>query len=186
MKVCILGEGLTSLTLAKALINQGIYVDIFSNQKFKQKEKSRTLGISKSNIKFFNENILNIEKLLWNIEKIEIYSESLNNEKVLNFKNDNQRLFSMVRNDELCDYLLSKIKKSKLIKVKKIKEDYDLIKDEYKIIFNLNSNNQIAKKYFNKKFTKNYSSYAHIAINISNPFFCHESVPAFHFFNYPS
>jgi len=164
MKVCILGEGLTSLTLAKALINQGIYVDIFSNQKFKQKQKSRTLGISKSNIKFFNENILNIEKLLWNIEKIEIYSESLNNEKVLNFKNNNQRLFSMVRNDKLNDYLLLKIKKSKLIKFKKTKDDYDSLKDNYKIIFNLDSNNQIAKKYFYKKFTKNYSSYAHIAI----------------------
>ena len=33
MKVCILGDGLISLTLAKALVNQGIYVDIFSNQK---------------------------------------------------------------------------------------------------------------------------------------------------------
>ena len=33
MKVCILGGGLVSLTLAKALINQGINVDFFSNQK---------------------------------------------------------------------------------------------------------------------------------------------------------
>ena len=29
MKVCILGNGLISLTLAKTLVNQGIYVDIF-------------------------------------------------------------------------------------------------------------------------------------------------------------
>ena len=29
MKVCILGGGLTSLTLAKTLVNLGIYVDIF-------------------------------------------------------------------------------------------------------------------------------------------------------------
>ena len=32
MRVCILGEGLVSLTLAKALINQGIYVDYLSDQ----------------------------------------------------------------------------------------------------------------------------------------------------------
>ena len=35
MKVCILGDGLTSLTLAKALVNKGIVVDIFSNNKSK-------------------------------------------------------------------------------------------------------------------------------------------------------
>ena len=33
MKVSILGGGLTSLTLAKILVNQGINVDFFSNQK---------------------------------------------------------------------------------------------------------------------------------------------------------
>ena len=33
MRVCILGDGLTSLTLAKALVNQNIYVEIFTNKK---------------------------------------------------------------------------------------------------------------------------------------------------------
>ena len=47
MKVCILGGGLTSLALAKALINLEIYVDIFSNINHKQ-NKSRTLGLSES------------------------------------------------------------------------------------------------------------------------------------------
>ena len=32
MKVCILGEGLTSLTLAKNLVNLGISVDIISGK----------------------------------------------------------------------------------------------------------------------------------------------------------
>ena len=48
------------------------------------KDKTRTIGISKTNIDFFNKYILNIEKLLWDINKIEIYSESFNNEKILN------------------------------------------------------------------------------------------------------
>ena len=60
MKVCILGNGLTSLTLAKTLVNQGIYVDIFCGNKKYDQNKIQTLGISKSNIEFFNKNILNI------------------------------------------------------------------------------------------------------------------------------
>ena len=79
MKVCILGDGLTSLALAKALVNNGIHTDVFKSKNNKKKDKSRTLGISKSNIEFFNKKILNIENLLWDIKKIEIYSENLNN-----------------------------------------------------------------------------------------------------------
>ena len=70
MKVCILGNGLVSLTLAKALINEGIYVDIISRKKKGIYDKERSLGISKSNIEFFNKNIMNIDKLLWDIKKI--------------------------------------------------------------------------------------------------------------------
>ena len=60
MKVCILGNGLTSLTLAKALVNIGVSTDVFLSKNDKKNDKSRTLGISKSNIEFFNKNILNI------------------------------------------------------------------------------------------------------------------------------
>ena len=52
MKVCILGDGLVSLTLAKALVGLGIYVDIISIKKNQKFDKERTLGISKSNIEF--------------------------------------------------------------------------------------------------------------------------------------
>ena len=83
MKFCILGDGLTGLALAKALVNLGINVDVFKDSKVNNNDKSRTLGISKSNIEFFNKNILNISKQLWNINEIEIFSEILNNEKIL-------------------------------------------------------------------------------------------------------
>ena len=33
MRVCILGDGLSALTLAKALINQNIFVDMFAKKK---------------------------------------------------------------------------------------------------------------------------------------------------------
>ena len=33
MRGCIIGAGLSSLTLAKALVNQNIYVDLYSQEK---------------------------------------------------------------------------------------------------------------------------------------------------------
>ncbi len=164
MKVCILGDGLTSLALAKALVNKGIYTDVFLSKNNKKKDKSRTLGISKSNIEFFNKNIMNIEKLLWDIKKIEIYSENLNNEKIINFEKDNQRLFSVIKNHKLISYLIAKLKKNKFCKFKKIFNDYDTIEKDYQIIFNCELNNKITKKFFYKKFNKNYDSYAYTTI----------------------
>ena len=63
--------------------------------------KSRTIGISKSNFNYFNRDIINIEKYVWKIKKIEIYSENLKSEKILNFKNDKDSLFSILMNYNL-------------------------------------------------------------------------------------
>ena len=127
MKVSILGDGLTSLTLAKSLVNQGVNVDIFSERKTKKINKIQTIGISKANIDFFNKNILNINKFLWKINKIEIYSENLKNEKVLNFENKNEELFSVIKNFDLYKTLFVSLKKSNLVKFKK-KVSYDILK----------------------------------------------------------
>ena len=164
MKIYILGDGLTSLALAKALVNRGIVVDILSNNINKnKKDKIRTIGISKSNIEFLNKNILNIEKLLWDINKIDIYSESHINEKILSFDDNNQRLFSIVKNYKLKDYLLSILNKNKLIKFKK-NIDFSLIKKDYKLIVNCDPHNIITKKFFYKKISKNYYSNAYVTI----------------------
>ena len=162
MKVCILGDGLTSLTLAKALVNQGIKIDIFSNKKDKQFGRNRTLGISESNINFFNKNILNIEKFAWDIKEIEIYSENMKDEKVLSFKK-NKRLFSIIKNTDLINHLLSQLKKENFVKFKDIK-NFNLKNETYKLIINCVSNNIISKKYFNKNFKKDYNSYAYVTI----------------------
>ena len=166
MKVCILGDGLTSLTFAKALVNKGIVVDIFSNKNNKNRniiDKIRTIGISKSNIEFLNKNILNIEKFLWDINKIEIYSESSINEKILNFNDNSQRLFSIVKNYKLKDYFLSNLKKNKFINFKR-NINFELIKKDYKLIINCDPNNVITKKFFHNKINKNYKSNAYVTI----------------------
>ena len=94
MKVCIFGCGLSSLTLAKSLVNQNIYVEVLNSKKKHLVNKTRTIGISKSNVEFFNEKIINIEKIIYKLNKIEIYSENLNNEKILNFENQNEKLLN--------------------------------------------------------------------------------------------
>ena len=163
MKVCILGDGLVSLTLAIALAKLDINIDIYSTKIKKEYIKSRTLGISKSNVTFFDQNILNIDKLLWKIDKIEIYSEGLGNQKILNFENDKE-LFSTIKNFELNDLLLLTAKKNNLIKFKK-NFSYDLIdKNFYKLIFNCNSYNFLAKKFFFNKINKDYKSKAYTTI----------------------
>ena len=63
MTVCILGNSLTALTLAKALVNHRINVDLLFNKKNCKISESRTIGIAKNNINFFNKNIINIEKI---------------------------------------------------------------------------------------------------------------------------
>ena len=101
MRVCILGNGITSLTLAKALVNQNIYVDVSYTKKIAKPHKSRTLGISRSNVKFFNNKIINIENIIWKLNKIEIFTENFKKETVINFENQNSELFSMIKNIEL-------------------------------------------------------------------------------------
>ena len=81
MRVCILGSGLTALTLAKALVNQNIFVDLISSNRNHKINHSRTIGISKSNFNYFNRNITNIEKISWKLKKIEIYTDKNKDEK---------------------------------------------------------------------------------------------------------
>ena len=163
MKVCIIGNGLTSLSLAKTLTNQGLKVDLISNNLTNFYDKSQTLGISKNNIDFFNANIINIDRLLWNINKIEIYSENFNNEKILNFENEKKKLFSIIKNRELFDYLLSDLKKTKLFKFKK-KINENKFYSNYDLVINSDSKHKITKKFFFNKLKKDYNSYGHITI----------------------
>ena len=164
MKVCIIGSGLISFTLAKILVNQGIYVDLFSLNNKKQLDKARTLSISKSNVEFFNAEILNIEKLLWKINEIEIYSDNSKNDKILNFQNDNQYYFGMIKNFELNNFLISSLKNNKFISFKKNLKNFKFIKKNYKLVINCDFNSLFSKKFFFRKYEKNYNSHAYTTI----------------------
>ena len=165
MKVCIIGIGLTSLALAKTLVNKGIYVDILENKISNKMDKQRTIGISKANVEFFNKNILKIDKILWKIKKIEIYSQNKNNEEILNFDGKNDQLFSVIKNYELYNLLNSSLKKNSFFNLKKInKIKNPSFQKKYDLIFNCDAKSFLSKKYFYKKINKDYNSIAHTLI----------------------
>ena len=169
MNICLIGDGLTSLALAKNLVNKQINVCVYAKNIKKQKFQSRTLGISKNNFDFFNREILKLKKkLFWDIKQIEVYSEKYKNEKILNFENSKKQLFSMLKNDEIYNFLEDDLKKNRLYKKVLIKKNFfykKILKSQkYSLIINCDSKNEISKKFFYKKITKSYASNAYTTI----------------------
>lgn len=164
MKLCILGGGLTGLSLAKSLVKKGLSIDIFLNKKKSDFNRSRTIGISNDNLMYFNKEILDIKKLFWDIKKIEIYSDNLRNEKILNFENNNKTVFAIIRNYQLQSKLLKSLKKDKLCKFKQ-NFDYNLSNlKKYKLIINCENDNYFTKKFFARSLKKKYDSMAYTTI----------------------
>ena len=162
MRVCILGNGLSSLSLAKALVNQNIYVDLITKNKLKSPDLSRTIGITKTNAEFYNKFIISINKIIWKIKKIDIFSENFKKEKLINFGSDNG-LFFILKNVNLFNILKKSLLKNKYFKViNSNKYSYHLKK--YNLIINTDYSDEITRKYFNKKIVKKYNSYAYTTI----------------------
>ena len=160
MKVCIIGNSLTSLALAKALINSEIFVDIFYTNKKLHYNKTRTIGLSKSNIDYFNKHILNINKILWTIKKIGIFSENSGDKEIIKFENQNSNLFSIMQNYKIYSQLISELCKSKYFKLRKYISINNLNKFKYDLLINCDYNHELTKKFFSKKFEKKYDSFA--------------------------
>jgi 2-octaprenyl-6-methoxyphenol hydroxylase len=164
MTVCILGNSLTALTLAKTLVNHKIAVDLIFNKKNYKIDVSRTIGITNNNINFFNNNIINIEKIIWKLKKIEVFSDNLKKERLTSFKANKNNLFSIVKNNKLYqllekDLLKNKFFRSKFLNVKNIS-----YLNKYELIINCDTSNFITKRYFSKKITKKYNSNAYTTV----------------------
>ena len=169
MNICIIGDGLTSLSLAKNLINKKINVYFYHKNKIKNLLSSRTIGISKNNLEFFRKEICKIpKKIFWKIKKIEVYSEKLEKEKLLKFENNKENLFHIVKNDLLYGLLMNEVSKNKYFKKRLIKDNffYENIKNNHKydLIINCDSNNFLSKKFFTKKIYKDYKNLAYTTI----------------------
>ena len=164
MKVCILGNSLTALTLAKTLVNLKINVEVLYTKKKIDISKTRTIGISKSNIDFFNEKIININPLLWKIKKIEIFSDNLIREKLINFEKDNEQIFSIIQNKNLYNILKDNLLKNKFYNSKLYDNKSLFSINSYDLVINCDSLNVITKKYFSKKIIKKYNGCAYTTI----------------------
>ena len=169
MNICIIGGGITSLSLAKNLINKKINVHFYHEHRIEKLSSNRTIGISKNNLEFYKKEILDIpNKIFWEIKKIEIFSEKLENKNLLRFKNDKGKLFYMVKNDDLYKSLINNISQNKFFKKTIIKDNFfyeDLLKkNKYDLIINCDSNNFISKKFFAKKINKDYDNHAYTTI----------------------
>ena len=164
MTVCILGNSLTALTLAKALVNYQIDVEVlYNNQNYKIND-TRTIGITKNNIDFFNNNIINIKQIIWKLKKIEIFSENLKKKNLINFENRGDQLFSIVKNYELYNLLKKTLSENKFFKAKFVKNVNLSFLQNYELIINCDPLNLISKRYFSKKIVKNYNSYAYTTL----------------------
>ena len=169
MNVCIIGDGITSLSLAKNLINKKINVHIYHQKKVNNLQSSRTIGIAKNNLDFFKKEIIKLSKKdAWQIKKIEIYTEKLKDKKILNFENNRSSLFYMIKNDNFYKLLNIKLLKSKFFKKIQITKDNfytKLIKEKkYDLIINCDPNNSLSKKYFFNKINKDYYNTAYTTI----------------------
>ena len=166
MKICIIGMNLTSLILAKAMINNGFTVDVIASTQKKRNLSTRTIGVSKSNIDFINNHIINIKpKQFHNIKKIRILSEK--KRELINFYNKGENLFSLIEVDKFFKIIFESLKFNKLFKLKKFNNQnfkINTLKDDYNLIINCEKNNFISKKYFSKKIQKSYNSTAYTSL----------------------
>ena len=168
MNVCIIGDGLTSLSLAKNLVNKKINVHIYHKKKITSFSKNRTIGISKNNFDFFEKEILLLKKkFYWKIKKIEIFSEKLKYDRILHFEKNDKSLFYMVKNYELYKLLNNNLLKSNFFKKKQINDNnffQKILKKNYDLIINCDKENFFAKKFFFKKIVKDYYNFAYTTI----------------------
>ena len=167
MNICLIGNGLSSLVLAKVLIEKNIRVSLLFESKKANTLATRSIGISKKNYDYFNKEISNIHKISWPINNIEIFKENNLEKKILNFKNENRQLFFMIKYNDLYNLINSKLKKNKKFKIIKKKNILynDIIKNyNFDIIINSDSKNIIYKEFFFKKILKDYKSTAFTTI----------------------
>ena len=168
MNICLIGKNISNLLLAKTLDNQGIYFDLFYSDKNNlSKMETRTIGITEDNINFISSNIKNLKNYSWNVDNIKIYTESDINYETLNFNSEKKFHFAIIKYSNLYKLLERNLKKSKNFKtffVSKKKINQIMQNKKYDLIINSDFKNQISKKYFYQKYSKNYNSTAYTTI----------------------
>tara|TARA_Y100000746_G_scaffold220496_1_gene219062 strand:+ start:419 stop:1513 length:1095 start_codon:yes stop_codon:yes gene_type:complete len=167
MNACLIGYNLTNFIIALELIKKGFVIDILSEKISKKIKTNKTIGISNNNFKFLNSNFKQIFKYAWPINKIEIFNQRNNSNEFLEFSNENEKNFFLIKYTDIFNLFERICKKSKKIRFKLIsnKEIEKLgINNKYNFVINSDNKNILTKKYFNKIIEKDYNSSAFTGI----------------------
>ena len=162
MNICLIGNGLTNLVLAKLLASKNIRVTMLFESKKTNNFNSRSIGITKKNYDYLNKEVINLKKISWPISNIEVFKENSLNKKIFNFSNKEKKLFFIFKYNKIYNLIKDNLKKNKKIKIiKKNKILYNnLINSSFDLIINSDSSNDISKKLFFRKIFKDYKSNA--------------------------
>ena len=174
MKVCLIGNNLTSLILANILSKKNFQIKIFSTKSLKSNYKSRSLGISEYNLNYLEQYFKNISKKTNPINEIKILVQNNKINKEILFNKNSIKLFNMIQYNKLISFIRLKTKKNKYISFKYIKKNSDLfiLKNEknFDLIINCERSNVLTKKYLKKQVFKDYYNKAFTTI------ICHKRI----------
>ena len=168
MKVCIIGNNLTSLILASILSKKNLFIEIYSIKGKKLNFATRTLGITSYNLDYLQNYFKGISKKTHLIEEIKVFIKNEKiNEKVV-FSKNSKPYFHMIKYDKLITYLKSKVKTNKFISYKYLKKNSQLLsivkKNKFKLIINCERTNILTEKFLTKGIYKNYNNKAFTTI----------------------
>lgn len=166
MKICIIGDGLTALILAKNVTNKNIKVDLYSKSKSRKFFTTRTVGITEENLKFLETDFSKITKLGNKIEEINIYTNREIKKKILSFYEKDKYQFSVFEYNKLYNFLINNLKKNNFFKKINFRKNNKIYSTKffqsYDCIVDTEIDNKKIKYKFNKKITKDYLSRAFV------------------------
>ena len=163
MKICLIGQNLTNLILARVFAEKKLHVDMYINSKIQKLNTNRTIAISSENFKYLKA-LTKSDLPAWKAKDIKIYIEDRLKKEIINFNKKKVEAFNLMSYSRLNNIFFNKIKKSRYVNIIKlnISESWLLNNSKnYDLIINTQIKNIISKKYFAKKIIKNYESYAY-------------------------
>jgi len=91
MKICLIGQNLTNLILARVFAEKKLNVDIYLNKKNQKIKTNRTIAISSKNFNYLKL-LTKLSVLPWKINEIKIFTEDSKSKEIINF-NKKKRSF---------------------------------------------------------------------------------------------
>ncbi len=168
MKICLIGNNLTSLILANILSKKNFFVEIYSSNRKNFKYKTRTLGITQFNLNYLIRYYKNLNVKAQNINEIKVQVQNKKKNDELIFNQNKSTLFYMIEYEKLFLDLKKKIKKNKKIFIKYYKDKKKLTSllntDKYQLVINCDRSNILNKKFLKDAICKDYKNKAFTTI----------------------